>query len=141
MAGEFTFYLGVDWATEYHRMCILDSDGHLIRQQKIEDNGKAITDFIASIGELAQGQLDRIAVAIEVPRGPIVEAFLEHRSGGFRNQPENMGFRLGSTGLAERMMWKGKKARQNDHTESTDDLMEGKGPPGSRGLTNLSAAR
>ena len=90
MADEFTFYLGVDWATEYHQMCILDSEGHLIRQQKIEHNGKAITDFIASIGELAQGQVDRIAVAIEVPRGPIVEAFLEHRWAVFAINPKQL---------------------------------------------------
>ena len=90
VTSEFTFYVGVDWATEHHQVCILDCDGRVVRQQRIEHSGKAIRDFMASMEDLAQGQVDRIAVAIEVPRGPVVEAFLEHRWAVFAINPKQL---------------------------------------------------
>jgi lysophospholipid acyltransferase (LPLAT)-like uncharacterized protein len=71
---DFHFYLGIDWATEQHQACIMDSQGRVLAQRKIEHSGKGIVEFIGWMEELAQGQ--SIAVAIEVPRGPLVEAFL-----------------------------------------------------------------
>lgn len=90
VTSEFTFYVGVDWATEHHQVCILDCDGRVVRQQRIEHSGEAIRDFMASMEDLAQGQVDRIAVAIEVPRGPVVEAFLEHRWAVFAINPKQL---------------------------------------------------
>jgi hypothetical protein len=37
---------------------------------------------------LAEGQAERIAASIEVPRGPLVEAFLEHRWAVFSINPK-----------------------------------------------------
>ena len=78
--GEFRIYVGFDWGTEFHRACVLDSTGKILRQCRIDHNGQAITDFLRSLDNLANGQPATIAMAIEVPRGPVVEAFLE---GGF----------------------------------------------------------
>ena len=90
MTCEFTFYVGVDWATEHHQVRILDCDGRVVQQQSIEHSGKAITDFMASMEDLAQAQVDWIAVAIEVPGGPVVEAFLEHRWAVFAINPKQL---------------------------------------------------
>ena len=90
MTGEFDFYLGVDWATEQHQACILDSQGQLLEQRKIEHSGQGILDFIAWMEGLAHGQVQRIAVAIEVPRGPLVEAFLEHQWAVFGINPKQL---------------------------------------------------
>jgi len=87
---EFDFYLGVDWATEQHQACILDSQGQLLEQRKIEHSGQGILDFIAWMEGLAHGQVQRIAVAIEVPRGPLVEAFLEHQWAVFGINPKQL---------------------------------------------------
>ena len=35
VTSEFTFYVGVDWATEHHQVCIWDCDGRLVRQQRV----------------------------------------------------------------------------------------------------------
>ena len=78
--GEFRIYVGLDWGTEFHRACVLDPTGKILRQCRVDHNGQAITDFLRSLDKLANGQPATIAMAIEVPRGPVVEAFLE---GGF----------------------------------------------------------
>jgi transposase len=88
--AEFHFFLGVDWATEKHQACIMDSQGQVLAQRKIEHSGKGIVEFIGWMEELAQSQVQRIAVAIEVPRGPLVEAFLEHQWAVFSINPKQL---------------------------------------------------
>jgi hypothetical protein len=78
--SEFRVYVGLDWGTAFHRACVLDTCGEILRECNFDHNGQAITDFLRSLKELANDDPSRIAVAIEVPRGPVVEAFLE---GGF----------------------------------------------------------
>jgi hypothetical protein len=69
VTSEFTFYVGVDWATEHHQVCISDCDGRVVRQQRIKHSGKAITDFMASMEDLAQftpaGSVHRFPIAID----------------------------------------------------------------------------
>ena len=44
MTGEFSFYVGIDWATEQHQACVMDSEGHvlesseLIRQERFSES-------------------------------------------------------------------------------------------------------
>jgi hypothetical protein len=71
--------VGLDWGTEFHRVCVLDAKG-ILREDRIDHTGSAITAFLRILNEIAGGKTERVAVAIEVPRGPVVEAFLE---GGF----------------------------------------------------------
>src|SRR6516225_5992618 len=47
--GEFRIYVGLDWGTEFHRACVLDSTGKILRQCRIDHNGQAITDFLRSL--------------------------------------------------------------------------------------------
>lgn len=78
--GEFRIYVGLDWGTEFHQACVLDSSGKILRECRVDHSGQAITDFLRSLNDLANSHPASIAMAIEVPRGPVVEAFLE---GGF----------------------------------------------------------
>ena len=85
MASEFHFYLGVDWATEQHQACIMDAQGQVLGQRKIEHSGTGIVDFIMWMEELAEAQVGRIAVAIEVPRGPPRRSLLGTSMGGLQH--------------------------------------------------------
>jgi hypothetical protein len=78
--NEFSIYVGLDWGTEIHQACVLDALGRILRECRIEHTGQAITTFLRALNEIAAGDPRRVAMAIEVPRGPVVEAFLE---GGF----------------------------------------------------------
>ena len=74
MQRAFCFYVGVDWATQTHRVCLMDANGEILRQQSIEHSGGAANTWLQSLEELAPGNPQGVAVAIEVPRGPLVEA-------------------------------------------------------------------
>ena len=73
---EFSVYVGLDWGTAFHRACVLDSKGKILRECQVDHTGQAITAFIRAVSEIAGGKTDCVAMAIEVPRGPVVEAFL-----------------------------------------------------------------
>jgi transposase len=90
VTGEFRFYVGVDWATEQHLACVMNSQGEVLEQRKIEHTGKGILDFMAWMEALAEGQVEGIAASIEVPRGPVVEALLEHRWAVFSINPKQL---------------------------------------------------
>ena len=77
---EFSIYVGLDWGTEFHWACVLDSSGKVVRECKVDHSGQAITDFVRLLNTMVHGKPECIARAIETPRGPVVEAFLE---GGF----------------------------------------------------------
>jgi hypothetical protein len=87
---QFRFYVGVDWAAEQHQACVLNAQGEVLEQRKVEHSGNGITGFMTWMEALAEGQVDGIAVSIEVPRGPLVEAFLEHRWAVFSINPKQL---------------------------------------------------
>ena len=51
--GEFRIYVGLDWGTEFHRACVLDSRGKILRECRVDHSGQAITDLLRSLAELA----------------------------------------------------------------------------------------
>ena len=90
MEQEFRFYVGVDWGTERHQACLIDPRGQVVCQRSIEHSGKEILEFLQFVEETASREPSQIAVAIEVPRGPLVEAFLEHQWAVFAINPKQL---------------------------------------------------
>jgi transposase len=73
----YRFFVGVDWGTQVHQVCVLDQAGHLLEQRRVEHRAEAIATMIDRLLKFSGGDPASIAVGIEVPRGPLVEAFLE----------------------------------------------------------------
>jgi transposase len=70
-------YAGVDWATEKHDACVVDPAGRVVAEKAFDADAAglaAMADWLIEKGDAPPG---RIAVAIEVPHGPVVEALLE----------------------------------------------------------------
>src|SRR6266498_2600316 len=77
MESEYRLMVGIDWATEAHQVCVLNRRGRLLEQRRAEHRAEAIATMIDRLIELAGGDPASIAVAIEVPRGAVVEALVE----------------------------------------------------------------
>ena len=43
--GELRIYDRLDWRTEFHRACVLDSSGKVLRECRVDHNGQPITEF------------------------------------------------------------------------------------------------
>jgi hypothetical protein len=87
---QFMFYVGVDWGAERHQACLMDPRGQVVCQRSFEHSGKEILEFLQFVEEAASREPGQIAVAIEVPRGPLVEAFLERQWAVFAINPKQL---------------------------------------------------
>jgi transposase len=80
--GEMAGYgvlAGVDWATASHRVCVISSDGTVLKRQAVAHRAGALSALVDQLIELADGDPERVAVAIETPHGAVVEAFLARK--------------------------------------------------------------
>ncbi len=72
-----TAFVGVDWSTVKHDVCIVNTSGDVIAE-RIFDADAAGLAAMADWCERTTGQpAAHIAVGIEVPHGPVVEALME----------------------------------------------------------------
>ena len=90
MDAEFSLYVGVDWATQTHRVCVMDAQGTILLEQALKHDGEAISSFLQALESITRGGGQRVAVGIEVPRGPLVEAFLERNYAVFSINPKQL---------------------------------------------------
>jgi hypothetical protein len=73
---ESLFYVGIDWATEMHAVCELDSAGKIKSQFMIAHTADGLADQLRRLGKLPADPMD-VPVAIERPDGRLVDALLE----------------------------------------------------------------
>jgi transposase len=70
-------FVGIDWATEAHQICIVNDRGEMISERTVQHSGPALAEFIDGLLRLCEGELSRIVIGIEVPRGALVETLTE----------------------------------------------------------------
>jgi len=75
--GDYGWFVGIDWATDAHEVCILTPSREIVTQRKVEHNGPAVTGFLDQLARLCEGNPARVAISIEIPRGAVVESLVE----------------------------------------------------------------
>jgi hypothetical protein len=77
MTGETRrWFAGVDWGSEKHQVCLLDDSGAVVGERAFRHDGAglaALCDWLVSVA----GAAGAVAVAIEVPHGPVVDVLLD----------------------------------------------------------------
>src|SRR5919206_2097384 len=77
MMGETRcWFAGVDWGSERHPVCLLDAAGTVVGERAFAHDGAglaALCDWLVSLS----GDPGAVAVAIEVPHGPVVDVLLD----------------------------------------------------------------
>src|SRR3954470_18787324 len=72
----FRWFAGIDWGSAKHQACLLDEAGTVVGERAFAHGGAglaALCDWLVSIA----GEAGRVAVAIEGPHGPVVDALLD----------------------------------------------------------------
>ena len=65
----FGWFVGVDWGSEKHQVCILDQHGTIVGERNFPHGGAGLAelgDWLLSVA----GTVTAVAVGIEVPHGP-----------------------------------------------------------------------
>src|ERR1044072_4883250 len=72
----FRWFAGVDWGSATHQACLIDDVGTVVGERAFAHGGAglaALCDWLMSMA----GDPGSVAVAIEVPHGPVVDALLD----------------------------------------------------------------
>ena len=90
MSNDFQWFLGIDWGSEKHRLCLMDRGGKVLEQKWVEHNGSALADLVDWLRRITNEVPGRLAAAIEVPRGALVETLMEHGFAVFSINPKQL---------------------------------------------------
>ena len=77
-----SYFVGLDWASAAHAVCVLDGAGRLVWQGVIPHTAAGLTDLVRRLARLASPA--ESAIAIERPSGLLVDTLVE---AGFRVVP------------------------------------------------------
>jgi transposase len=88
-SSEYLYRVGIDWGSQHHQVCIVDREGHRVEETVPHTNAglAALAQKLAALSPAAPG---RVAIAIEVPRGPVVDTLLERGFHVFSVNPKQL---------------------------------------------------
>ena len=86
----FRWFVGIDWAAEKYDVCVLDASGKVIAKRVIKHSGSAIAELLDWLQEIAGGNPEAVAIAIETPRGAVVEGLVERGFAVFAINPKQL---------------------------------------------------
>jgi Transposase/Transposase IS116/IS110/IS902 family len=89
-AISYNWYVGIDWGSQQHQVCVLDRDRHMVGKRVVDHDGSSLAQLAIWLWTLSAGQPQRVAVAIEVPRGAIVEGLIERGFHVFAINPRQL---------------------------------------------------
>ena len=77
MAEEVEWFVGIDWASQSHQVCLVDARGECLGERAVAHGGAGIEDLCDWLVARTGATPEVIGVAIEMTHGPVVEALLE----------------------------------------------------------------
>jgi len=86
----YDWFVGIDWGSKQHQVCVLDRDRRRVGERAVDHDGSSLAQLVAWLWTVSAGQAQRVAVAIEVPRGAIVEGLLERGFHVFAINPKQL---------------------------------------------------
>src|SRR4029450_12135709 len=89
-AISYHWYVGIDWGSQQHQVCVLDRDRHVVGERVVDHTGSSLAQLVTWLWGLSAGHPQRVAVAIEVPRGAIVEGLIERGFHVFAINPKQL---------------------------------------------------
>jgi len=87
---EYGVLVGIDWASQAHEVCVMSPAGETLERFEVPHSNPGIEALLERLETLAGGDLARVAVAIEVPRGALVEALVERGAHVYAINPKQL---------------------------------------------------
>src|SRR3989441_2538968 len=86
----YDWFAGIDWGSQQHQVSVLDRDRRRVGERVVDHEGASLARLADWLWTLSDGHPQRVAVAIEVPRGAIVEGLLERGFHLFAINPKQL---------------------------------------------------
>jgi transposase len=88
-SSEYLYRVGIDWGSQAHQVCIVDGQGQRT-EFSVPHTSAGLARLAETLWALSPGAPERVAVALEVPRGPVVETLLERGFHVFALNPKQL---------------------------------------------------
>jgi len=72
MTDNARWFVGIDWASETHQVCLVDADGKIVGERRFPHGGAGLGEMCTWLLVTTRAEPAVIAAAIEVPHGLIV---------------------------------------------------------------------
>ncbi len=85
----FAWFVGVDRGSEKHQVCIVDQQGTIAGERSFPHSGAGLAelgDWLLSM----TGAANTVAVAIEVPHGPVVDSLIDRGFAAYTINPKQL---------------------------------------------------
>jgi transposase len=86
----FRWFIGIDWGTAEHVVNLGDATGRFLEERTVKHTSEGLAQLLDWLTEVSGGQLAQVAVAIEIPRGALVELLLERGAAVFAVNPKQL---------------------------------------------------
>ncbi len=91
MSNPYAMFVGIDLGSQTHAVCVVDADGNVVDRQRVEHGGAAIDQMLAWLEEqIAPTTPQSVGVALEAPRGAMIDALLERGYALFSINPKQL---------------------------------------------------
>src|SRR5215468_8110739 len=87
---SYEWFVGIDWGSQQHQVCVIDRNRRVVGERVVDHDGSSLAQLATWLLALSQGQPHRVSVAIEVPRGAIVEGLVERGFHVFAINPKQL---------------------------------------------------
>ncbi len=77
MSEELDWFVGIDWASAAHQVCVMDAKGKVAGEKSFGHTGEGLAELCAFALAKTGAMPEAIGIVIEVNHGPIVETLLE----------------------------------------------------------------
>lgn len=88
--ARFAWTLGIDWGGAAHHLWLIDADGEMRGRRVVDHTAPAVHDAVLWIQQLTGAAADQIAVAIETPRGVLVDTLIEQGFAVYAINPKQL---------------------------------------------------
>jgi transposase len=88
--GDFAWFVGIDCGSEWHDVRLLAADGTDLGERRVAHAGHALNELADWLAAQSGGHPERVAVAIEVTRGAVVEGLLARGFAVFGINPKQL---------------------------------------------------
>jgi transposase len=86
----FAWYLGIDWGSAEHHLCLLDASGHVCGTRAVAHTAVAVHEALQWVRQRTGAVPEAVAVGLETPRGALVDTVLEQGFAVFALNPKQL---------------------------------------------------
>jgi transposase len=86
---DYDLYVGIDWGTQSHQVCITDAGGGRLVERAVPHSGPGLAELVAELSRQGPDPT-RIAAGLEVPHGALVDTLLERGVHVFALNPKQL---------------------------------------------------